>query len=246
MPQNWDTLVRLVDFVVRSGTSYSMDLGRARAEMVERQLVRRGIADPRVLAACREVPREVFVGAWQQQQAYDDAPLPIGQGQTISQPYIVALTSEALRLLGHERVLEIGTGSGYAAAILAKLSKEVFTVERLPSLADAARERLKRAGYDNVQVRCSDGSLGWPEHAPYDAIAVAAGGPKVPQALMDQLAIGGRLVMPVGDDDQGQVLVRVTRLGPSLYDSEEITHVRFVPLIGAQGWRDDAPAAVLH
>lgn len=201
----------------------------------------RGIADRRVLQAFREVPREQFVAATQQDVAYDDGPLPIGHGQTISQPYIVALTCEALQLKGQERVLEIGTGSGYAAAILAKLAKEVFGVERLPELADAASQRLQALGYNNVTVRCGDGTLGWPEHAPYDAIAVAAGGPTVPQALVGQLSIGGRLVIPVGDEEGTQVLTRITRVAEDELRREELAEVRFVPLIGAQGWLERAP-----
>jgi protein-L-isoaspartate(D-aspartate) O-methyltransferase len=208
----------------------------ARERMVEEQLVGRGIADQRVLQAFRSVPREQFVSPAQQQAAYDDGPLPIGDGQTISQPYIVALTCQALQLRGHERVLEIGTGSGYAAAVLAMLAKEVFSVERLPELAARASQRLQALGYENVAVLCGDGTLGWPEHAPYDAIAVAAGGPSVPQALLAQLALGGRLVIPVGASESTQVLVRVTRLGHTDYRHEKLSDVRFVPLIGEQGW----------
>ena len=168
--------------------------------------------------------------------AYDDAPLPIGDGQTISQPYIVAVTIEALELRGGERVLEIGTGSGYAAAVLSRIAKEVYTVERLESLAARGARRLARLGYDNVHVLCGDGSLGWPEHAPYDAIAVAAGGPEVPEALLAQLALGGRLVIPVGPDESSQMLVRVTRESDGALPQEALADVRFVPLIGEQGW----------
>jgi protein-L-isoaspartate(D-aspartate) O-methyltransferase len=214
---------------------------QARDRMVERQLLARGIIDRRVLRAFREVPREQFVSASQRDAAYDDGPLPIGHGQTISQPYIVALSCEALRLQGHERVLEIGTGSGYAAAILAQLANQVVSVERLPELAAAASERLQILGYDNVTVRCGDGTLGWPERAPYDAIAVAAGGPTVPQALLAQLAVGGRLVIPVGSDEGAQVLTRITRVGVDELRREELADVRFVPLIGAQGWLEHAP-----
>ena len=204
--------------------------------MVDLQLAARGISDPRVLDAFRQVPREDFLPPGLGEFAYKDAPLPIGDGQTISQPYIVALTIEALALSGNERVLEIGTGSGYAAAVLSRLARQVFTIERLEPLATVARERLSRLGYRNVEVLEGDGTLGWPAHAPYDAIAVAAGGPEVPRALKEQLAMGGRLVIPVGIDESSQVLVRVTREGVSDYREEPLTEVRFVPLIGQQGW----------
>lgn len=208
----------------------------ARREMVERQLVGRGIRGARVLAAFREVPREEFVAEHLRGSAYDDSPLPIEAGQTISQPYIVALTVEALGLRGGERVLEIGTGSGYAAAVLARIAERVYTVERLSELALAARARLERLGYDNVEVVCRDGTLGLPEHAPYEAIAVAAGGPKVPEALVDQLTIGGRMVIPVGPDERSQVLLRVTRTGRHELREESLGDVRFVPLVGVEGF----------
>jgi len=213
-----------------------MDLSAARERMVNAQLVRRGIRDPAVLAAFERVPREQFVAAEQQNEAYEDRPLPIGLGQTISQPYIVALTCELLQLKGSERVLEIGTGSGYAAAILSEMAAEVFSVERLPALASAAAQRLRDLGYDKVQVHCGDGTLGWPEHAPYDAIAVAAAGPEIPNALLSQLAVGGRLVIPVGSDEGNQELLRITRIGDQQYQREKISDVRFVQLIGEQGW----------
>jgi len=201
-------------------------------------LGRKGISDAAVLDAFRSVPREHFVPSELAEFAYRDAPLPIGEGQTISQPYIVAVTLQALALGGGERVLEVGTGSGYAAAVLGRIAEEVYTVERIPSLADSARRRLERLGYGNVHVHCGDGSLGWPDHAPYDAIAVAAGGPKVPTALREQLAIGGRLVIPVGPDETSQELVRVTRVSENEYREEGIADVRFVPLIGEQGWQE--------
>ena len=207
--------------------------------MVELQLAGRGISEPRVLDAFRAVPREAFVPPELAEFAYKDAPLPIGEDQTISQPYIVAVTIEALRLRGDERVLEIGTGSGYAAAVLSRIAKQVFTVERRASLANEARERLARLGYRNVDVLHGDGTLGWPEHAPYDAIAVAAGGPQVPKALLDQLAPGGRLVIPVGPDESSQVLTRVTRVGADDFREEPLIEVRFVPLIGEQGWPEE-------
>jgi protein-L-isoaspartate(D-aspartate) O-methyltransferase len=212
-----------------------VDVSTDREQMVDLHLAGRGIADERVLAAFRSVPRHEFVPEGLAEFAYADAPLPIGREQTISQPYIVALTAEALRLRGDERVLEIGTGSGYAAAVLSRLAREVFTVERLPELAAQARERLERLGFTNVHVLCGDGTLGWSEHAPYDAIAVAAGGPEIPRALLDQLAPGGRLVIPVGREETSQTLVRVTRENGS-FRTEPLGEVRFVPLIGEQGW----------
>jgi len=215
-------------------------LSDARSHMVEQHLEKRGIADRRVLEAFRVVPREAFVPENLQEFAYQDAPLPLSEGQTISQPYIVAVTVAALRLKGHERVLEIGTGSGYAAAILGRLAKDVFSVERIESLATSARLRLASLGFENVHVLHGDGTLGWAEHAPYDAIAVAAGGPEVPKTLLAQLAIGGRLVIPVGKDESSQVLLRVTRLGQDEFREESLTQVRFVPLIGEQGWPEPA------
>jgi protein-L-isoaspartate(D-aspartate) O-methyltransferase len=203
--------------------------------MVNAQLIQRGIRDPRVLEALAHIPREAFVSSELADCAYDDAPLPIGDGQTISQPYIVAFTAEALCLAGTERVLEVGTGSGYGAAILGRLAREVFTIERVKGLAESARQRLARLGHLNVHVTCGDGSLGLPASAPYDAISVAAGGPRPPPPLLAQLAIGGRLVMPTGPI-RGQTLVRVSRTGPETYREEPLVKVRFVPLIGAQGF----------
>lgn len=203
--------------------------------MVRVQLARRGIEDPRVLDAVRRVSRERFVPPDLAEFAYDDGPLPIGEGQTISQPYIVALTAQALQLGGDERLLDVGTGSGYAAAVFSHLAREVFTIERVDALARAAAERLRELGFDNVHVRCGDGTLGWPEHAPFDAIAVAAVGPHVPAALLEQLGVGGRLVMPVGPDGS-QTLVRVSRKETGEYREEPLADVRFVPLIGAQGF----------
>jgi protein-L-isoaspartate(D-aspartate) O-methyltransferase len=215
------------------------DLMNSRARMIETHLRQRGVDSPKVLGAFQAVPRDAFVPEELAELAYEDAPLPIGEGQTISQPYIVAVTVEALQLRGDERVLEIGTGSGYAAAILSHLAKEVYTVERIESLATAARERFEKLGYSNVHVMHGDGSLGWPEHAPYDAIAVAASSPKIPEALLSQLAIGGRLVIPIGTDETSQVLFRVTRESQTEFRREAIAEVRFVPLIGAQGWEEE-------
>jgi protein-L-isoaspartate(D-aspartate) O-methyltransferase len=203
--------------------------------MVSDQLRRRDIVDPLVLAAFGTVDRESFVPGELGIHAYDDAPLPIGAGQTISQPYVVAMTVQALQLRGHERVLEIGTGSGYAAAILGSLVREVETVERIEELAVAAAERLARLGYTNVHVHHGDGTLGWPLGAPYEAIAVAAGAPRPPRSLLDQLAVGGRMVLPHGDVEHQQ-LVRITRRDTEQFDQEELGEVRFVPLLGAEGW----------
>jgi protein-L-isoaspartate(D-aspartate) O-methyltransferase len=211
---------------------------RARAHMVEAHLVRREITDPKVLDAFRVVPREAFLPEDLAEFAYEDTPLPIGEGQTISQPFIVALTAQALGLEGGERVLEVGAGSGYAAAILSSIAERVYAIERVPSLAASAKERLARLGFANVEIVCGDGTLGLPEHAPYDAIAVAAGGPKAPPALLAQLAIGGRLVIPIGPDTSAQVLVRITRESETEYREESLSEVRFVPLIGAHGWEE--------
>jgi protein-L-isoaspartate(D-aspartate) O-methyltransferase len=215
------------------------DLTSQRARMVERQIAARGVRDPAVLAAMRSVPRERFLPSHLEEFAYQDSPLPIEQGQTISQPFIVALMTEALQLRPGDRVLEIGTGSGYAAAVLARVAREVYTVERHAELAESARIRLRELGFDTVFVRHGDGTLGWPEHAPYDAIVVAAGvaagGPRVPEALLAQLAPGGRLVIPVGEE-KAQELVRVTRRADGTFEHEELGGVRFVPLIGAEGW----------
>lgn len=221
-----------------------MSFQEEREYMVEDQLARRGIHDERVLSAFREVPREAFIPPELAEFAYRDTPLPIAEGQTISQPYIVAVTARALNLEGGEKVLEVGTGSGYAAAILARLAGRVYSVERHVALADAARERLRTLGVSNVEVLHGDGTLGWPEHAPYDAIAVAAAAPEVPRALLEQLAPGGRLVIPVGAEGAAQVLMRITREG-SGFREEVLSGVRFVPLIGAQGFQEPllAPAA---
>jgi protein-L-isoaspartate(D-aspartate) O-methyltransferase len=220
-----------------------MTFTEQREHMIAEHLAARGISDPRLLEAFLAVPREHFVPEREAHLAYGDAPLALGEGQTISQPYIVALTVEALRLQGEERVLEVGTGSGYAAAVLGLLAREVITIERLPSLARAAAARLAELGLTNVHVERGDGSLGWPAGAPYDAIAVAASSPSVPMALLEQLTIGGRLVIPVGLDEKSQSLVLVVREGPTDYREEPLGHVRFVPLVGAQGWPDAAAAA---
>jgi len=204
--------------------------------MIREHLLGRGIRDQAVIGAMREVPREAFIDAELAGLAYEDHPLAIAGGQTISQPYIVAYMTEALELTGTERVLEIGTGSGYAAAILSRIVTTVYSVERLDVLARSARERLKRLGYKNIIIHEGDGTLGWEEHAPYDAIVVTAGAPSVPQPLLEQLAVGGRLVIPVGRTYDVQMLVRVRRVGERDYRHEELCGVRFVPLIGAAGW----------
>lgn len=204
--------------------------------MVERQLVGRGIRDARVLDAMRRTPREAFVGEELRDRAYEDAALPIEEGQTVSQPYIVALMAEALAIEPRDRVLEIGVGSGFAAAVYAQLAAEVYGVERHASLVDSAHRRLARLGFDNVWLLAGDGTLGWAEHAPYDAISVAAGGPGVGEALLEELAVGGRLVMPVGSTRDEQQLVRVTKQPGGSLKREAFGTVRFVPLIGREGW----------
>jgi protein-L-isoaspartate(D-aspartate) O-methyltransferase len=208
----------------------------ARAIMIREDLIGRGIKDAAVLRAMREVPREAFIAPDLAAHAYADHPLPIDEEQTISQPYIVAYMTEALELTLTDRVLEIGTGSGYAAAVLSRIVTTVYSVERLAKLATNARERLAELGYSNVVVHEGDGTLGWPEHAPYDAIIVTAGAPKLPEPLLDQLAPGGRLVIPIGPTSFLQMLIRVRRLAENDYRSEELCPVRFVPLIGAAGW----------
>ncbi|MFQ5538496.1 MAG: protein-L-isoaspartate(D-aspartate) O-methyltransferase [Gemmatimonadota bacterium] len=214
------------------------EFARLREAMVEQQLVARGISDPRVLQAMGKVRREGYVPSYLGEFAYQDSPLPIEEEQTISQPYIVAYMIEALELKGGEKVLEIGTGSGYAAAVLAEIAGEVYTIERHEGLAKQAAERLRRDGYTHVHVRHGDGTLGWPEAAPFDAIVVAAGGPEVPRSLQEQLAVGGRMVIPVGDAAGVQRLVRIRRTGPDAYEEEDLGGVRFVPLIGEEGWRE--------
>jgi len=205
-------------------------LAAERQRMVDEQIARRGIRDQRVLAAMRKIERHRFVSEAQRSGAYEDHPLPVGEGQTISQPYIVALMTEALALQGDERVLEVGTGSGYQTAILAELAAEVYSVEILPRLAEQARATLEDLGYRNVHIRLGDGSEGWAEHAPYQGILVTAAPPEVPPALLEQLAEGGRLVIPVGV--QSQELELHTRR-PEGFRVERLAAVRFVPLVGS-------------
>jgi protein-L-isoaspartate(D-aspartate) O-methyltransferase len=182
------------------------------------------------------VPREAFVSGEMALFAYEDSPLPIDEGQTISQPFMVAYMAEALELRAMDKVLEVGTGSGYGAAVLSRIVNTVYSIERLPGLARDARQRLQTLGYGNVVVYLGDGSLGWPEQGPYDAIVVTAGAPQVPHSLQQQLAVGGRLVIPVGASASLQLLVRLRRLGEDDFRTEELCPVRFVPLLGAEGW----------
>ncbi|WP_243374739.1 protein-L-isoaspartate(D-aspartate) O-methyltransferase [Geotalea sp. SG265] len=207
-----------------------------RERMIREHLAARDIRDQAVLDAMAQVPREAFVPEEERYLAYEDYPLPIGHGQTISQPYIVAYMTEALEPTAADTVLEIGTGSGYAAAILSRIVRQVYTVERIAELAAAARQRLVQLGYDNIEVLAGDGSLGWPEYAPYDAIVVTAGAPELPKALLHQLTVGGRLVIPVGPTQTLQMLMRARRISESEFKREELCAVRFVPLFGAEGW----------
>jgi protein-L-isoaspartate(D-aspartate) O-methyltransferase len=215
------------------------DFAAERERMVARQIAARGIADPRLLDAMRAVPREEFVPDHLRARAFDDSPLPIGAGQTISQPYIVALMIEAARLGPGDRVLEIGAGSGYAASVMAELAERVFAVERHAVLAERAAARVARLGYANLSILVGDGTEGLADEAPFDAILVAATGPDVPEVLLEQLAEGGRLVMPVGAAHGLQSLIRMTRLGPDRFERADLGGVRFVPLIGAHGFREE-------
>lgn len=202
---------------------------KARHQMVDTQIVARGIKDERVLAALRKVPRHLFVPADQVRYAYEDHPLPIGSGQTISQPYIVAFMTEQLQLKGHEKVLEIGTGSGYQAAVLAEMSRRVYSIEIRPELATGALERMKAAGVENVSIRVADGYRGWPEEAPFDAIIVTAAPEAIPPPLLQQLTIGGRMVIPVGGFYQELKVIERTETG---FFERAVLPVRFVPFVG--------------
>lgn len=211
-----------------------MDYERLRDLMVDRQIISRGIKDPRVIAAMRKVPRHLFVPEDEGHRAYEDSALPIGSGQTISQPYMVAIMTELLLMKGTERVLEVGTGSGYQTAVLAELAREVFSIERIPELERMAAQNLKRWGCRNVRLRLSNGSLGWPEDAQFDRIIVTAAAPAFPEPLLDQLAEGGIGVAPVGSHFSQQLL-QVTKRGGILSESYHTPCV-FVPLIGRHGW----------
>jgi protein-L-isoaspartate(D-aspartate) O-methyltransferase len=214
------------------------DFASQREAMVERQLRRRGIAEPEILEAFRAVPREAFVSAEFAHLAYGDHPLPIEADQTISQPYIVGLMIEAAAIKAGETVLEIGSGSGYAAAVISRIADRVIGIERQHDLVEVARERLRRLGYDNVEIIEGDGSKGWPDGAPYDAILAAASGSHVPEPLLAQVAPGGRIVMPVGEPGVVQELIKVTKQEDGILKQENLGAVRFVPLIGEEGWKN--------
>ena len=218
------------------------DFSVARGGMVDVQIAGRGIRDRRVLHAMRSLPREDFVDPGFEEFAYEDGPLPIGAGQTISQPYIIARTLEAAEVRPNDKVLEVGAGSGYVAALLGKLAERVHAIERQEALIAPARARFQKLGLDNIELRNGDGTRGWPEAAPFDAIVVSAGGPRAPEALKRQLALGGRLIIPVGESDQ-QELLKITRVGDADYEEKELGAVRFVPLIGDQGWAEDGSYA---
>ncbi len=214
-----------------------MEYDNLRDTMVESQLIPRGIRDERVLAAMRRVPRHLFVDELIRHSAYDDMALPIGEGQTISQPYMVAVMTELLELKGTEKVLEIGTGSGYQAAILAELAKEVWTIERIAVLTKRATEIFVSLGYENIHFKTGDGTLGWPEEAPFDRIVITAASPKIPDPLMDQLAVNGVLLAPVGSR-YSQQLLKITKTKQGATE-EYHTPCVFVPLIGEHGWKDE-------
>jgi protein-L-isoaspartate(D-aspartate) O-methyltransferase len=216
-----------------------LDLAHERDRMVERQVARRGIRDPNILRAMQEVPRDAFVPEGLQEFAYEDSPLPIEAGQTISQPYIVALMIAAAGVRRGDHVLEIGAGSGYAAAVISRIAERVYAIERHAELTRLAAGRMRRLGYDNVEIKTGDGTQGWAEAAPFDVILVAAGGPAIPQPLKEQLDLGGRLVMPVGPSESAQRLIRVTRRDATHFEEEDLGGVMFVPLIGEHGWSDE-------
>ncbi|HET58763.1 MAG TPA: protein-L-isoaspartate(D-aspartate) O-methyltransferase [Chloroflexi bacterium] len=215
-----------------------MDFEKERDQMVNEQLIPMGIKEAAVLEAMRTVPREQFVAAGDEDLAYMDGPLGIGQGQTISQPYIVALMAELLELTPEKSVLEVGTGSGYAAAVLSLIAKDVYTVERHASLAKQAETRFQSLGYDNIHVKIGDGTLGWEQYAPYDAILLSAAARHVPQALKAQVSIGGVMVLPLGIGKTEQWLVKITKTEADTYATRHVCPVRFVPIIGKDGWRE--------
>ena len=217
--------------------STSIDFDKLKAAMVTEQLIPRNISDKMVLEAFRKVPRHEFVPEELRQSAYNDYPLPIGENQTISQPYMVALMTEYLKLKGAEKVLEVGTGSGYQAAILGEIAGEVYSVERFKGLADKASEVLRELGYKNIHIKVGDGTLGWSEFAPYDGIVVTAGAPTIPESLVRQLKDGGRLVIPIDCGGFSQTLILVERIGRTTRTSD-ICACTFVPLIGKEGWAE--------
>jgi len=232
-------LHRRIEPSLRAGSpvaALAHDFAAARERMLHTQLLPRGVRDPRVLDAMRHVPREAFVPEALRDHAYDDEPLPIGARQTISQPFIVAYMLEAAELAPSDRVLDVGTGSGYAAAVASRLVRRIDSIERIPALAHEAQRRLVALRYENVDVHVGDGSAGWPGGAPYDAILVAAGAPRVPHALELQLAPGGRLILPVGERDRAQRLWRVRRLDAEHFERQDLGAVAFVPLVGEAGW----------
>lgn len=214
---------------------------QARDAMVEHQIAARGVKDESVLQAMRQVPRENFVAPGYEDAAYEDRALPIDEGQTISQPYVVALMIAAVELKPRDRVLEVGAGSGYAAAVMSRIAGAVYAIERRASLAEAAAARLARLDYGNIHIRTGDGTTGWSEEAPFDAILVSAGGPVVPQLLKDQLQISGRLVIPVGSGTGLQHLMKITRTTAETFEEKDLGKVMFVPLVGEGGWPDDSP-----
>jgi len=220
---------------MKAPETISNDFARTREKMVQEQIFGRGIKDARVIEAIRKIPRHFFVDAGIINRSYDDCALPIGEKQTLSQPYMAARMTEALALAGAEKVLEVGTGSGYQTALLAELCFNVFSVERIRSLARKARALLDRLDYHNIAIHVGDGTIGWSDHAPYDAIVVTAGAPAAPQPLLEQLAVGGRLVIPLGDE-QTQMLTRITR-GAAGFAEESLGECRFVKLWGKYGWR---------
>ncbi|HEX9454607.1 MAG TPA: protein-L-isoaspartate(D-aspartate) O-methyltransferase [Candidatus Binatia bacterium] len=204
--------------------------------MVQEQIIARGISDSRVIAAIRKIPRHLFIDPGIVNRAYDDSALPIGEKQTLSQPYMSARMTEALKLTGTEKVLEVGTGSAYQTALLAEICFNVFSVEKIRGLSRKARLLLDQLGYQNIALHVGDGTIGWSEHAPYDAIIVTAGAPSAPKPLLDQLSVGGRMVIPVGEE-QGQTLIRVTRTRSS-FKEEQLGECKFVKLLGKYGWRE--------
>lgn len=216
-----------------------LDFASARNRMVDVHIARRGISAFHVLEAMREVPREEFVDPGLKEFAYEDNPLPIAAGQTISQPYIVALMLEAVDIKPRHRVLEVGAGSGYAAAIMSRIAANVYAIERHVELGELARKRFEKLGYDNIELRIDDGTKGWPEAGPFDAIIVAASARSAPHALKEQLKIGGRLIIPLGGKFQSQELVRMTCISKGQFEEESLGPVTFVPLFGEQGWTEN-------